>query len=310
MTHIKIEIPANDPIALNAFSNALREMSHAHDTVIASQMDNARNVNVKLTETHTVGDMSHTTVTEPVADIDRSQLESYGADCSDDVYGESTATDNTESIDDALQATSEFDEDGLPWDERVHSSSKKRNADNTWKSVRKPKDLNDDEWAQRIQEVKNELLSLHAVEVTDRPTPPETVEADPTPPTPPTPPVTEPTPPETVEADPTPPTPPVTEPTPPVTEPTLDELAVADLEAEVIPTPPTPPVTEPMTFPQFMKFLTTDCKKLGNDRINEIFNVMLSDHDVTLATGTPAVTMFAKRLDLIPEAIAALREVL
>lgn len=49
------------------------------------------------------------------------------------------------------------DSTGTPWDERIHSASKALNADGTWRLRRKPKDMDEAEWAALIESVKGEL---------------------------------------------------------------------------------------------------------------------------------------------------------
>lgn len=49
------------------------------------------------------------------------------------------------------------DSTGTPWDERIHSASKALNADGTWRLRRKPKDMDEAEWAALVESVKNEL---------------------------------------------------------------------------------------------------------------------------------------------------------
>lgn len=49
------------------------------------------------------------------------------------------------------------DSTGTPWDERIHSTSKALNADGTWRLRRKPKDMDEAEWAAFVESVKGEL---------------------------------------------------------------------------------------------------------------------------------------------------------
>lgn len=51
------------------------------------------------------------------------------------------------------------DSTGTPWDERIHSASKALNADGTWRLRRKPKDMDEAEWAALVESVKVELLN-------------------------------------------------------------------------------------------------------------------------------------------------------
>ena len=49
------------------------------------------------------------------------------------------------------------DSTGTPWDERIHSASKALNADGTWRLRRKPKDMDEAQWAAFVETVKLEL---------------------------------------------------------------------------------------------------------------------------------------------------------
>ena len=52
------------------------------------------------------------------------------------------------------------DSTGTPWDERIHASSKALNSDGTWRTRRKPKDMDDTEWVALVESVKAELDRL------------------------------------------------------------------------------------------------------------------------------------------------------
>lgn len=51
----------------------------------------------------------------------------------------------------------QLDADGLPWDARIHSDSRARNADDTWRARRKPKDMDETEWAAYVSDIRAEL---------------------------------------------------------------------------------------------------------------------------------------------------------
>jgi hypothetical protein len=53
----------------------------------------------------------------------------------------------------------------LPWDERIHAGSRATNKDDSWTLRRKPKDLDESQWAARIEEVTAELEALMAIPV-------------------------------------------------------------------------------------------------------------------------------------------------
>lgn len=55
-----------------------------------------------------------------------------------------------------------FDSNGTPWDERIHSASKALNSDGTWRLRRKPKDMDEGEWCDYVDMIKADLQ--HPVE--------------------------------------------------------------------------------------------------------------------------------------------------
>ncbi|HEI0612117.1 TPA: hypothetical protein SIF59_003994 [Escherichia coli] len=72
-----------------------------------------------------------------------------------DNYGVISATLTLEP--EAAGLVSGVDKTGTPWDERIHSASKALNADGTWRLRRKPKDMDEAEWAALIESIKGEL---------------------------------------------------------------------------------------------------------------------------------------------------------
>lgn len=134
MGSITLTIPNDDHIALRAFGKALEEMALAHGA------EPRKNVGL-------------TTDTAEV-DTTAQQVESL-----------SNQREETEQIVTVLprglveqeEASSAIDSTGAPWDERIHSTSKVFNADGTWRLRRKPKDMDEAEWAALIESVKGEL---------------------------------------------------------------------------------------------------------------------------------------------------------
>ena len=55
------------------------------------------------------------------------------------------------------------DSTGTPWDERIHSTSKALNSDGSWRLRRKPKDMDEAEWAALVESVKAELMHGDAI---------------------------------------------------------------------------------------------------------------------------------------------------
>lgn len=195
-----------------------------------------------------------------------------------------------------------IDADGLPWDQRIHSSGKTRLADNTWRMARKPSEKTDEEWAEYVEGVKTELKALMAIPVAVTYDPNE---ADPFAIEPPvvdavvTPPV--------VDAVVTPPvvdavvTPPVVIEAPEVVTPPIVIEAPEVVTPPVVDTVVTPPVvTGPTTFPELMKFITVNNKKLTKESVDEALK----------AQGLASIALLAARTDLIPQVHAALVKLL
>lgn len=59
----------------------------------------------------------------------------------------------------------ELDKDGFPWDNRINSTPASVTASGVWKMRRKPKDMDDDQWSDYIDMVRNELTNLMSIEV-------------------------------------------------------------------------------------------------------------------------------------------------
>ena len=180
------------------------------------------------------------------------------------------ADDNPMS--DVAETNDTIDVNGLPWDQRIHSRGKTRNADDTWRNARKPKDKTDEEWAVYVEEVETELKALMEIPVASGESLDELAVAD------------------TISAEQAFSTPPVVTETPPV---------VTETPPVVTETPPV--VAEPSvkTFPELMKFITSNNKVLDKDKVNEVLS----------GNGLASITLLAARADLIPQIHAALLKV-
>lgn len=66
-----------------------------------------------------------------------------------------------------IEERPDHDSDGTPWDERIHAESRALNADGTWRARRKPKDMEQAEWEQHVEDVKAELSSEEQLELPD-----------------------------------------------------------------------------------------------------------------------------------------------
>lgn len=322
MTTIKLEIPSNDPVAMFHMGEALRNIAKENGYVVQDSPQQ------RVTTTETVVNDTEQYAkawSEHYGDTDMkmSGLMNHPKSSLEDILDNPpAATDELKELlsphvtvveyepdsDNVTTTTSDelIDADGLPHDKRIHSKGATRLNDDTWRMKKKPADKTDEEWAEFVDGVKAELKQLMDIPVA-------TGEAG-----------------ISVED--------ITQAEINVgnlTPPTLDELAVADREQVepqpiVLPpiknpfeaspvvnnvTPPivvppviVPPVTVtpptdsdvPTTFPLFMKFITSNNKKLTNDMVNEVLN----NHDIK------SLPLLFSRVDLIPQIHAELVKLL
>lgn len=148
---ITLTIPNDDHVALRAFGKALEEMALAHGA-----------------ESHAT--LTHVDIIAQQAGIDPAIADAYVQGCHDTearlVETDSTAQQVESLATNVVQREVEFDNPppetsdattdstDTPWDERIHSASKALNADGTWRLRRKPKDMDEAEWAEYVVEVK------------------------------------------------------------------------------------------------------------------------------------------------------------
>lgn len=320
MTQIKIEVPANDTIALSALGKALQliaaertpptvsgvelptmtqeqcERYSNHLDKVEKMREDVVRTSVKMERNDTCG--AHT---DPYANVELPEVTET------DVKFENTTTEQEHN--DNMRADAEaddtLDDDGLPWDKRIHSRGKSRLADNTWRLARKPADKSQDEWNEYVETIKAELKAVQSIappEADDQPA--ATVED-----------ITQ----AEVDAGNLPPVPTQEDRDDAAKE--FDEAVLPPVETvapPVVETPPvetvappvvdTPPVEAPSnapsvtTFPELMKWITSVAKKRGAD--NDMIKAVLADIDPAL-TGLP---LLATRADLIPTFVTKLEE--
>ena len=265
---ISLTIPNDDPIALRAFGNALEEMAVAHGAEVRKSVA-AMTVKIDGTE---------------------------AAQAVRDVLEEFTPESVADDTDDTQLATNDtLDADGLPWDARIHSGNQERNADNTWRARRKPKELTPEQWEEQVAQVRDELFALMAIPV-EQPEPvvdtespaavfgaTEPVEV---------PSVAVEVPPVAVEV------PPIADPVPPAPEP----LPVVTAPAPMPPTPVAAADGVPATLAELMTWLTKKAPSddAGRAKRLEQINGIVARH------GLVALGQLQKRLDLIPQVYADL----
>lgn len=155
MGNITLTIPNDDHIALRAFGKALEEMALAHGAEPRKTVGKlSYKLNIDTSEATAALERLRTTAEEfqPEIDTTAQQVESLAV--SVEANG---ATYETDLGSDNPQPAPVADSTGTPWDERIHSASKALNVDGTWRLRRKPKDMDEAEWAALIESVKGEL---------------------------------------------------------------------------------------------------------------------------------------------------------
>ncbi len=312
MTQIKIEVPANDTIALNAFAEALQRIV-SERTNATEYFDGTEQViddtQAKFVESTLASDDFEKGKKLYDAEIERMDAEQSAWENLppedkelDEVKKYVEQVKDIESFEDSLERVEELhneptndalDTDGIPWDKRIHSKGKSRLADDTWRLRKRPADKDEDEWTTYIDTVKAELKAVQNIPV--EPTLDEQAVAD----------VQES---ETV----TPPTLSddqareeikeqleagevvIQAPTEPVTPPSAVVPPVAAVTPPASLTPPATDEPTVKTFPELMKYITTSAAKRGanNDMIKEV----LLEVDASLT----AIPLIANRVDLIP----------
>jgi len=170
MSNITLTIPNDDHIALRAFSKALEEMALAHGAPLQ----------VKLTDAD-VGKLKDAMNDEqpqfiqfygrgsravPEVDTTAQQVESLAHQEETHIITEQVKVGDPVPVDGGLsqgfvikteEIANQVDSTGTPWDERIHSASKALNSDGSWRLRRKPKDMDESEWAVTVQRVQDEL---------------------------------------------------------------------------------------------------------------------------------------------------------
>ncbi|MGL5775330.1 MAG: hypothetical protein ACRCYB_08325 [Aeromonas veronii] len=270
---ISLTIPNDDPIALHEFGAAMQRMAHSHGHPVVVPHEVAKGI---MTERKAAirEAMTH--------DTDRAQLAALGAETPHLTREEVEALvdDDTNDTGVVVQSPSHLDSDGLPWDARIHASSKERNADDTWRARRKPSDMDAGQWAEFQGQVRTELRALMELPVEqevatvldEQPEPVAPVALDE-----PTPVVVEPVEPEPIVVTP-----------PPVVAPP------APVEPVVPVAPPAPTGTASTEFVPFLQWITS------SGITPEQVNVALAQHGLT------AVPQLQQRPDLIPQVHATL----
>lgn len=271
---ITLTIPNDDHVALRAFGKALEEMALAHGAEPKQRgvwVDQQFNIH-PTAESALAADQIDTLVKagKEVVEKDIAELDTTAHQFAALVKVESADTEQpakglvqTEDGQFDLSTGAQVDSTNTPWDERIHSTSKALNSDGTWRLRRKPKDMDEADWAATIQRVQNELrFPQEPVPVTS-PGDSEFV-VDPY---------------DTYEEG---ELPPVVAVEPPVTPPGDDfhtdaGVVIEQTVAGIPPIPVPPPVVVPPVpvydFPGLMKFLTERHGRITVEQVNALLAV-------------------------------------
>lgn len=172
MSNITLTIPNDDHIALRAFGKALEEMALAHgaepvhlQTYCNVTMNDEQNDLLRQKLKNVLGeprdgniDVTRATVEQcaPIINTTAQQVESLAVpvEANGATYETDLSSDNPQPVPIA-------DSTGTPWDERIHSASKALNADGTWRLRRKPKDMDEAQWAKYVEAVKTDMTDAN-----------------------------------------------------------------------------------------------------------------------------------------------------
>lgn len=150
MSNITLTIPNDDTIALFQFGKALIE--------IASKKDGYP-VDVTVTPlvigTEALQQPAPQMMDEPEIDTTAQQVESLAPRDGRSIEVTREMVELCVPVKPDIDPPT-TDSTGTPWDERIHSTSKALNVDGTWRLRRKPKDMDEEEWAAFVESVKAE----------------------------------------------------------------------------------------------------------------------------------------------------------
>lgn len=186
---ITLTIPNDDHVALRAFGKALEEMARAYDeatddgdvtrydedgnpvvlTRLKAAEERLQQVAPRwMQELRCEGDELQGKRKEPEVDTTAQQVESLAVPGATHIITEQVKAGDPIPVDGGLsqgfitkveEITNPVDSTNTPWDERIHSASKALNVDGTWRLRRKPKDMDEAEWASLVESVKAELCT-------------------------------------------------------------------------------------------------------------------------------------------------------
>lgn len=172
MSNITLTIPNDDTIALRQFGKALIEIAsakegHPVDVTVTPLVISTETLQQAapqmIDELRSMAENCRVNI-EPEVDTTAQQVESLATvkpfEERLELLDKALSKETPESLAEKLQSYNPeptTDSTGTPWDERIHSTSKALNADGTWRLRRKPKDMDEAQWAATIQRVQDEL---------------------------------------------------------------------------------------------------------------------------------------------------------
>jgi len=181
---ISITVPSNDKFAMRVMAEALLRIAAEGEGMSSEKVDK---VVTKLVG-HIVNERIDIGITENVAPTVSEVVSPAGNPSVDDPefikgFSEGIVPAFTEQVPPPpVYVAPDQDSAGYPWDARIHADSKALNADGTWRSRRKPSDMEAEEWATYQDTVRAELKALMSVPVAAFVPPPPVVVAAPLPP--------------------------------------------------------------------------------------------------------------------------------
>lgn len=189
MTQIKIEVPANDHIALSAMADALKRIAaeRAPQELTLSETGNSQPnvtsmVKSEIEQRSNLGihaDKAFDELKPTLNDVEsyaKTMKECYGdEELEASIHHENTKHDEAfeegeklfdaeiTRMDEEREQDDTLDADGIPHDKRIHSKGATRLADNTWRLRKRPADKTEEEWTDYIDSVKTELKAVQDI---------------------------------------------------------------------------------------------------------------------------------------------------
>lgn len=178
---ITLTIPNDDHVALRAFGKALEEMALAHGAS-PTKLQVVNEITMTGEQSEALRERLKEVLGEPEIDTTAQQVESLSerkrnapnfgmypgrpVKLDDNVIGnigdvelrDAMVTAHLEiTTPKAASIITTIDSTNTLWDERIHSASKALNSDGTWRLRRKPKDMDEAEWAEYVKSIQSVL---------------------------------------------------------------------------------------------------------------------------------------------------------